>query len=69
MMKIINTCEKCGKSSMSDETSAILEVNFQAKIIAFFCPKCSYSNVMDFGDIKSALERKTQLPRLGGSRF
>ena len=68
MIKIINTCEKCGKSSMPDEPST-LEINFKAKIIAFLCPKCGHPNIMDFGDIKSALDRMTQLPRVGGANF
>jgi len=69
MIRTIQTCEKCEKEYLSsDDGDGILEINYKKKIIQFICP-CGFINVLDFGDIKASLERKTKLPSIRGSRY
>jgi predicted RNA-binding Zn-ribbon protein involved in translation (DUF1610 family) len=68
MIKIIQICEKCSKECFSSDSGSVLEIDYRNKIFRFICPKCGHINIIDFGDIKSALDRKTKLPSIGFSK-
>lgn len=64
MIRLIQTCEKCEKETLSsDDGDGILEINYKKKFVQFVCP-CGFVNVFDFGSIKEALERRTRLPSI-----
>ena len=70
MIRLIQVCEKCEKETLSsDEGDGIIEINYKTKTMQFMCPFCLYNNVIDFGVIQAALDRRTKLPSVGSSRF
>lgn len=70
MFKAICICEKCKKETAAYENeNGIFVIDFSLGQFIFNCPKCGHVNTLDYGVIKKALQNKTRLPGIGGSRF
>ena len=68
MLTITQICAKCKKQSLSsEELSGELVIDFDKKTFIFVCAKCGFYNVLDFGDVAAALERRKKLPPIGGA--
>ena len=70
MLTITQICAECKEQSLSSEAvSGELVIDFNTKTFLFVCPKCGHSNILDFGDIAAALNRRTKLPSIGGAKL
>jgi len=63
-------CGKCGEETTPySDVISCFEINFKEAILGFLCPHCGHKNEMNFGDIQKALDHKTRLPSIRGSRI
>jgi predicted RNA-binding Zn-ribbon protein involved in translation (DUF1610 family) len=70
MIKAIAICSKCKKETATfDDGLGTLVFDFSQQTMSFSCPNCGYINIVDFGEIQKALERKTRLPSIGSTKY
>ena len=71
MLRLIMKCAFCKKETMAyEDNSGILFIDFEKKLIHYFCESCQKPNDLNLGEIQTLLEKKTSLPfpRIGGVR-
>lgn len=74
MIKLTFICSNCKKETIpemdnGEDFTGTATIDFDRMVIQFICPKCYHVNLLNLGDIQKALNQKTKLPRIGGTRY